>query len=174
MSRMASVSQLRPPSSSSLRSTPLLARSHGNQSTSTSNAAISRQTDSAHGALKSNIDVAAPSRSANPAGGMAADRPQASLRRSNLPTGTASSKLAPAQDTLRRPQRLATPKAGLTIPQEASSLHSQSTVLSPPLDYPHAGGKNQPPLTPFTTEPRDPTTPGLAVLESVASPSWVG
>ncbi|GAA5966683.1 hypothetical protein JCM8115_000249 [Rhodotorula mucilaginosa] len=91
---------------------------------------------------------------------MAADRPQASLRRSNLPTGTASSKLAPAQGTLRRPQRLATPKAGLTIPQEASSLHSQSTVLSPPLDYPHAGGKNQPPLTPFTTEPRDPTTPG--------------
>lgn len=133
VSRMASVSQLRPPSSSSLRSTPLLARSHGNQSTSISNAAIPRQTDGTHGITKTHTDVSAPARSVGSSGGIPADRASAPLRRSNLPTGT-TSRLAPAAQGMKRPQRLTAPKAGLTIPQEASSLHSQSAVLSPSLD----------------------------------------
>lgn len=116
--------------------------------------------DGAHGAFRTTTGASAQPRSGIPVGGNLADRTQASLRRSNLSTGATSWKLAPAQGTLRRAQRLTTPKPGLTIPQQSSSLHSQSTIASLSLDCSHLWGERAASNAFRTIEPRDPTTPG--------------
>ncbi|GAA5987536.1 hypothetical protein JCM10908_001997 [Rhodotorula pacifica] len=132
---MASVSQLRPPSSSSIRSTPLLARSGGTGQSGQSTFAVdgvtapSTRSSRVEGTENALLGTSEASKVDRVNGSASRDPTTLTSTVRRLPPASASTSKGSlptaAQGSLRRPQRLPQAKVGLTIPSDNSRLHNK-------------------------------------------------